>query len=47
LLEMPARTDNMDEAGKARERARALDTHGKEAECMQTVQQAKEFIGPH
>jgi hypothetical protein len=38
-------SDKMDQADKALERARALDRQGKEAECMDSVRQAKELAG--
>ena len=37
--------DKMDQADKALEQARALDRQGKEAECMDSVRQAKELLG--
>ena len=40
------KSDRMDQADKALEQARALDRQGKEAECMVTVQRAKELAGP-
>ena len=38
-------SDKMDQADKALERARALDRQGKEAECMDSVRQAKALAG--
>jgi hypothetical protein len=38
----PNKTETAD---KALQRARALDAQGKEADCMETVRQAKELIG--
>jgi hypothetical protein len=35
----------MDQADRALEHARALDRQGKEAECMDSVRQAKELAG--
>ena len=37
--------DKVDQAGRALEQARALDRQGKEAECMDSVRQAKELAG--
>jgi hypothetical protein len=37
--------DKTEMAHAALQRARALDAQGKEAECMETVRQAKEIIG--
>jgi len=37
--------DKMDQAGKALEQARTLDRQGKEAECMDSVRQAKDLAG--
>jgi hypothetical protein len=39
------RSDKMDQADRALEQARALDRQGKEAECMDSVRQAKELAG--
>ena len=38
-------TDRMGEVENALQRARALDSQGKEAECMDTVRNAKELLG--
>ena len=38
-------TVRMDEVNKALDRARALEAQGKEAECMETVRQAKQLTG--
>jgi hypothetical protein len=38
-------TDKVERADVALQRARALDAQGKEAECMETVREAKEVIG--
>jgi len=40
-----SRSDKMDQADRALEHARALDRQGKEAECMDSVRQAKELAG--
>ena len=39
------RSDKMDQADRALEHARALDRQGKEAECMDSVREAKELAG--
>ena len=40
-----ARTDSPSQASSALDRARVLDRQGKEAECMEAVQEAKQFVG--
>jgi hypothetical protein len=40
-----AAVDKVDEARKALQRARSLDAQGKEAECMQSVREARDFAG--
>jgi hypothetical protein len=40
-----AKTEPPSQASSALERARALDQQGKEAECMEAVREAKQFVG--
>ena len=39
------RTDSPSEASSALDRARELDRQGREAECMEAVRAAKQFVG--
>jgi hypothetical protein len=43
---MAATSGDMSEASAALDRARALDKQGKEAECMDSLRQAKQLAGP-
>jgi hypothetical protein len=40
-----ARTDSPSQASSALDRARVFDRQGKEAECMEAVRAAKQFVG--
>jgi hypothetical protein len=40
-----AKTESPSQAGSALDRARALDQQGKEAECMEAIREAKQFLG--
>ena len=40
-----ARTDSPSQASSALDRARVLDRQGNEAECMEAVREAKQFVG--
>ena len=40
-----ARADSPSQASSALDRARVLDRQGKEAECMEAVREAKQFVG--
>jgi len=42
-----AANDRVAEINKALQRARALDSQGKESECMESVRTAKELLGQH